>query len=177
MNITMSIDTKRKIKKSIQAFLDGNLTENALALFDTLGYITSRRSSLVQPNFESFKSAYVDPQTRTFREDKALVNDWKYIDLLFQLSKDEAAQYTSLFDTQQVDNTIIEAYLFFTIELSGKNYTRTELSIITREINRVFPMPVMILFKHGKSLTLSIINRRLHKRDETACCQRKEEGD
>ena len=163
----MSIDTKRKIKKSIQAFLDGNLTENALALFDTLGYITSRRSSLVQPNFESFKSAYVDPQTRTFREDKALVNDWKYIDLLFQLSKDEAAQYTSLFDTQQVDNTIIEAYLFFTIELSGKNYTRTELSIITREINRVFPMPVMILFKHGKSLTLSIINRRLHKRDET----------
>ena len=28
-------------------------------------------------------------------------------------------------------------------------------------------MPVMILFRHGDTLTLSIINRRLHKRDES----------
>lgn len=30
-----------------------------------------------------------------------------------------------------------------------------------------FPMPVMILFKHGSLLTLSVINRRLHKWDES----------
>ncbi len=34
------------------------------------------------------------------------------------------------------------------------------------ELNRQFPMPVMIVFKHGASLTLSIINRRLNRRDE-----------
>jgi hypothetical protein len=28
-------------------------------------------------------------------------------------------------------------------------------------------MPVMVLFKHGNKLTFSVINRRLHKRDES----------
>lgn len=31
----------------------------------------------------------------------------------------------------------------------------------------MFPMPVMILFQHGDTLTFSIIDRRLHKRDTT----------
>jgi len=28
-------------------------------------------------------------------------------------------------------------------------------------------MPVLVLFKHGETLTLALINRRLHKRDES----------
>lgn len=74
---------------------------------------------------------------------------------------------TSLFDTKKVDSTVIETYLFFAIELSKEQYSRTELSLITREVNRLFPMPAMILFKHGNTLTLSVINRRLHKKDES----------
>jgi len=78
---------------------------------------------------------------------------------------------TSLFTTKLVDRTAIEAYLFFTLELtnelSGDHYSRTKLAQITREVNLLFAMPVMILFKHGNSLTLSVINRRLHKRDES----------
>ena len=62
---------------------------------------------------------------------------------------------------------LIETYLFFVIELKGDHYIRGNLSSITREVNKVFPMPVMILFKHGNTLTLSVINRRLHKRDES----------
>jgi len=50
--------------------------------------------------------------------------------------------------------------------LQDDGYSRTQLAGITREINKLFPMPVMILFRHGDTLTLSIINRRLHKRDE-----------
>jgi len=83
------------------------------------------------------------------------------------LSKDEVTPQHDLFNTKQVDRTIIETYLFFAIELSNNDYSRTALSQIVREINKVFPMPVMILFKHGNTLTLAIINRRLHKRDET----------
>ena len=59
----------------------------------------------------------------------------------------------------------IESYLFFVVELDGQNYSRTQFSHITREINRLFPMPVMILFKYGSFLTLAVIDRRLHKRD------------
>ncbi|KXK30064.1 MAG: hypothetical protein UZ01_01537 [Candidatus Brocadia sinica] len=53
------------------------------------------------------------------------------------------------------------------IELKNKHYDRGRLSQITREVNKLFPMPVMILFKHGNTLTLSVINRRLHKRDKS----------
>ncbi len=87
--------------------------------------------------------------------------------MLFQLSKEEVQKQASLFDTKQVDRTVIETYLFFAIELSHDEYSRTELSVITREVNRLFPMPAMILFKHGKTITVSAINRRLHKRDDS----------
>ncbi|MCF6150070.1 MAG: hypothetical protein E3K37_15585 [Candidatus Kuenenia sp.] len=119
-----------------------------------------------KPSYTTFKDAFVNNHSR-FDEDRALVREWKYVDLLFQLSKEEISGQLSLFDTRQVNSTVIETYLFFAIELAKEHYSRTELSHITREVNRLFPMPVMILFKHGFSLTLSVINRRLHKRDES----------
>jgi len=156
---------KANIQEAILAFSKGNLTKNSLDLFGKLGYITERRAPLDRPVFEEFKDTYISDQR--FDESKARVKEWQYVDLLFQLSREEVLQQASLFDTKQVDNTIIETYLFFTIELSGKEYCRTDLSNITREINRLFPMPVMVLFKYADKLTFSVINRRLHKRDES----------
>lgn len=160
------IDIKQNIKRSIQVFSNGNFTQNALNLFKALGYNTERQSQLDKPTFATFKNSYIDQQSK-FSEEKALTKEWKYVDLLFQLSKEEVQKSASLFDTRQVDRTVIETYLFFAIELLKDHYTRTQISLITREVNRLFPMPVMILFKHGKSLTLSVINRRLHKRDDS----------
>ena len=157
---------KNKIQQAIKDFAENNLTKSAINLFQTLGYNTDRQAPLTQKNFNEFKDDYVD-QEKNFNEDKALCNEWIYVDLLFQLSKEEILKQSSLFDTKQVDNTVIETYLFFSIELNNKSYTRTALSNITREVNKLFPMPVMILFKHGNTLTLSVINRRLHKRDVT----------
>ncbi|MEZ4527950.1 MAG: hypothetical protein R2941_18715 [Desulfobacterales bacterium] len=114
------------------------------------------------PVLDSFLSS----ETR-FRADRALASEWKSIDLLFQLTKEEVSDTKSLFDTKKVDNTIIEAYLFFCIELEKSAYSRTALAQITREINRIFPMPVMLVFRYGEHLTLSMINRRLHKKDES----------
>jgi hypothetical protein len=156
---------KTSIRDSIQSFRNGNLSERCIELFEILGYITERRAPLDRPCFTDFNDSYIDG--KKFDEKKAKIQEWKYVDLLFQLSKEEVLKQTSLFDTKQVDRTIIETYLFFVIELSYEHYSRTELSLITRELNRLFPMPAMILFKHGKTLTFSIINRRLHKRDES----------
>ena len=156
---------KINIQEALQAFAKGNLTKNSLELFGKLGYITERCAPLDKPTFEEFQDTYISDQK--FDKNKARVKEWKYVDLLFQLSREEVSQQASLFDTKQVDKTIIETYLFFALELTGEEYNRTDLSNITREINRLFPMPVMILFKYGNKLTFSVINRRLHKRDET----------
>lgn len=157
---------KNDINFSIQDFTNGNFTVNALKFFNVLGYVTERQAPFHKKTKEEFAETFISPEKK-FDKAKARYNEWKYIDLLFQLSKEEVLKQTSLFDTKRVDNTAIEAYLFFAIELSNEYYTRSELSTITREINRLFPMPAMLLFKHGKALTLSVINRRLHKRDNT----------
>lgn len=156
-----AIKNKHEIKLAIESFSEGSLTKNALNLFEILGYNTERQAPLAKPSYGEFREMYVEENSR-FIEKNALVEEWKYIDLLFQLSKEEIQKQCSVFDTRQVDRTIMETYLFFTIELEGKEYNRTLLSQITREINKLFPMPVMILFKHGSTLTLSVINRRLN---------------
>ncbi|MDZ4204084.1 MAG: hypothetical protein U1C46_04620, partial [Bacteroidales bacterium] len=163
---------KLSIKEALQSFAKGDLTQKSIELFEKLGYVTERRAPLHKPTYAEFKDTYIVDKNLPagkagFDETKAKASEWKYVDLLFQLSKEEVLKQTSLFDTKKVDNTIIETYLFFAIELAKSQYSRTELSVITREINRLFPMPAMILFKYGNLLTLSVINRRLHKIDET----------
>jgi len=151
------VEIKSKIQEAIKSFNNGTISNCAIQLFSDLGYNTSRQSPFVEKTFKYFKKCFLEGNSH-FNEEKALVTEWKYIDLLFQLSKDEITVQHSLFDTKKVDRTIIETYLFFVIELSKENYSRTVLSQITREINKVFPMPVMILFKYGQFLTLSVIN-------------------
>jgi hypothetical protein len=163
---TMTIQASRQaIALSLQAFSTDSLTENALNLFETLGYNTDRQDHLNCPDYADFKEFFITDSS-LFSEDRALASNWIYVDLLFQLSLSEMSRQVPLFDTRRVDQTAMEAYLFFVIELTQSRYTRSDLTRITRELNRLFPMPVMIVFKHGASLTLSIINRRLNKRDE-----------
>ena len=159
----MSLEIKQKIATTLADFQTNNLFDNSIALFKALGYNTERQQKLSSPTYKTFKEAFVDGNIKQFNEKKALVQNWKQVHLLFQLTKAELINQGILFDTKKVDNTIIEAYLFFAIELDSTEYTRTHLSEITREINKLFPMPVMVLFKLNDTLTLSIINRRLHK--------------
>ena len=160
------LEAKTKIKTAIDSFAKGNLSANGINLFKSIGYNTERQTSLDKPTYKEFEENYVNDNLR-FKKDKAAVEEWKYVDVLFQISRSEITLQKNLFDTGRVDDKIIESYLFITIELSKKNYSRTELSSITREVNKLFAMPVMVLFKYENLLTLSIINRRLHKRDES----------
>ncbi|MDR3266821.1 MAG: Eco57I restriction-modification methylase domain-containing protein, partial [Tannerella sp.] len=153
---------KKAIESVIKAFTQGDLTSNALNLFAALGYNTSRKSHLLEKTFNSFKTNF--PLPDSFNVEKALVVEWKYVDLLFQLSNAEISMQNELWDNKKLDNKIIESYLFIVIELTGKEYTRTRLAQVCREVNKIFPMPVMVLFKYGEYITLSVIDRRINKR-------------
>jgi adenine-specific DNA-methyltransferase len=160
----MSLETKDKIQNALKDFSKGKLFENSIGLFKALGYKTERQSKLSKNNYKGFLEE-IPGASQNLNATKALTENWLSVELLFQLTQTEMSRQSFLFDTGKVDNTIIEAYLFFAIELKEIDYTRTQLSDITRELNKVFSMPVMVLFKHGKTLTLSVIKRRLHKRD------------
>jgi len=161
---------KEQIQKVINEFNQKDLFDAGINLFKTLGYNTERQNRLDNPTYEGFYNNYIEVSDKIadiekFKE-KAHVQEWKRIELLFQLTDSEMSNRGGLFGTEKVDDTLIEAYLFFAIELKGDNYTRTVLSSITRQINKVFPMPVMILFKYNGLVTLSVIDRRINKKDE-----------
>lgn len=158
-------ELKYSIQAAIKAFSSGNCYDNSKKLFDVLGYNTQRKNPFPQKTFACFKDTFLDGND-TFNDSKALVGKWQSVDLLFQLTTSEVSNQGQIFDTKKVDNTIIETYLFFAIELQIGDYTRTQLAQITREINKIFPMPVLLVFKNGDLITISVINRRLNKKNE-----------
>jgi adenine-specific DNA-methyltransferase len=162
-------EVKKAIEAALQTFPNQPLAEAALHLFEVLGYTSQRRLKLSPNNRDTFIATFA--QGKTFNEQYALPGEWKSIDFLFQLTDDEiraAGNQQFLFDSQGTYNgAVINSYLFFALELQGHHYTRTALAAITRELNKLFDMPAMLLFKHGAALTLAVISRRLNKRDET----------
>ncbi len=154
---------KTKIEDALKDFQNGTLKDDAIAFFNVLGYDSQKR---IDGDTPAEFLALLDGQK--FHQTNALFNEWQSVSLLFQLTDEEMSASGDLFRVnQKIDNTIIESYLFFAISLQEKSYHRTALSKITREINKLFKKPVLVLFKYGENLTLAIINRRLHKRDES----------
>jgi len=161
------IDLKIAIQDAIQQFEKKPLAEAATTLLETLGYQSEKRLVLIPNTSEQFREEF-DPY-KHLNVEKAFLSEWSSVDLLFQITDEEIrgamAGRGQLFVNQKVDNTIINSYLFFAVGLRGEQYTRTKLAAITREINKLFLMPVMVIFKHGQAMTIAIIARRLHKRD------------
>ena len=160
-------ETKQKIIEALKAFGTQSLIDSALNLFDTLGYHSTKRLRLKPNTAEAFASQ-VATQPPLNRK-QALIDEWESVDFLFQLTDEEIRTASStLFESKgKWNGAVMESYLFFAIALKKSSYSRTDLSAITRAINRSFRQPAMLLFRHGPTLTLSVINRRLHKREES----------
>ncbi len=159
------------IQTSLHAFAAGNLADNARSLFAALGYTSERQQPLAENTYDCFADTF-DLEAAKFQPDNAKAREWKYVDLLFQLTADELNQQSGLFINTNIDDRIT-SYLFFALELKADSYSRTALSQITREMNKVFQIPVMVLFKYGEFLTLAVIDRQPHKRDDARDVLRK----
>jgi adenine-specific DNA-methyltransferase len=161
--------SKHLIEECLKGFSSASLAQAVIELLDVLGYRSERRISLELNTPEGFIEAFV--RHRPFNSAQALVDDWQSVDFLFQLTDSDihaTGQAYLPFDSKdKFDDAIIQSYLFFAISLARDRYTRSQLAAITRSINRLFDMPAMLLFRHGETLTLSIIRRRLHKREES----------
>ena len=158
------------MKQALHEFASGDLSENAKKLLKELGY-ESERTRHLRPNTpERFLSVFNLEDDPDFNPERALLDEWESVDLLFQLMEEHIRDNDQVeidFGSGDIDDTRMESYLFFAIKLNGNHYTRTQLSQITREMNKPFGMPAMILFQHGGALTFAVIDRRLNKRDES----------
>jgi len=166
-----NLETKQAIEAALKAFATVPIAEAAIALFESLGYRSQRRlaiHSLDELRLLLDQKGYLTEQT-------AYLSRWQSVDFLFQITDLELAgdSGSGLFldEPTTFEAKEVKSYVFFAVDLSpgptGQPPTRTELSTITRTLNRLVPMPVLVLFRHSASISLAIINRRKNLRDGT----------
>jgi hypothetical protein len=172
-------DLLKEIETALAAFGNAPLFDASLGLFKTLGYDSERRMKLRSNTSEGFLGTF--DRANTLNPDRALLADWQSVEFLFQLT-DAEVQSTATgtaefaFDSKgKFDGAEINSFLFLAVELrpaaaregerQGQHYTRTDLAGATRAVNRLFDMPALLVFKHGDTVSLGIIHRRLSKRD------------
>ncbi|MRR56977.1 MAG: hypothetical protein EG824_02010 [Deltaproteobacteria bacterium] len=158
------------IQAALAAFQKKPLSDAATGLLDKLGYRSDRTINLGDSTPRTFLDfVHANAKSDNFNEVKALVADWQSADLLFQLTDEELSGHASLFKETGVNAGLLQSYVFFAIELKDGDYARGKLTDIARQINRVFPMPVMVLIKHLTDkmpvISIAVINRRQSKRD------------
>jgi hypothetical protein len=168
------VSLKDIVKASVISFSKGSLRDNAINLFNSLGYNTNKDLCLEVNTFEGFEEDFLEDD-KGFNKEKALSKQWVKVELLFQLTNEEVEfsnttgqQYLTIkkSSTEEEESTI-KSLLFFAIELGKMTYSSRELSDITREINKVFLTQIILIFKYGDYITLSLIDRRINKNDET----------
>ena len=160
-------ETKQAIVDALKKFQTSPFGEAASGLLGVLGYTSKKRLALKPNTLGTFLATF--SQGRSLNERYALPSEWKSVDFLFQITDEEiraAANMQFEFQSKGAFNSaIINSYLFIAIELNGEHYSRSALAGITREVNKLFDMPALIFFRHGATITLAVINRRLHKRE------------
>ena len=160
----------QNIEDNLRNFDQQPLREAATALLNTLGYHSRRTGENIESDrFNRLKDAaeaYVKPY-QTY-----CLDDWQDFHILFQVGDAEIDEQIThlreLFASDMTDSEDPHSYIFVTLRLDGDTYTRTQLSNITRLINRQNPkVPIMVLFRYGESLTIAITDRRPNLQDET----------
>ena len=159
------------IQNSINTFAETPLRDAATRLLNTLGYHSNRTGNegMDTQLFHSLREAAAARRAQAPPDalDRLRIDDWEKFHLIFQIADDEINRRETLFEPSNVDANLMLSYIFVAVQLSGENYTRTQLADITRFINTRYLVPIMVMFRYGDVLTLAFINRRWHKRDET----------
>jgi hypothetical protein len=164
------IDRRKALQAALQTFSSTGLAAASKKLLDVLGYSSEKTADLgasaeaLLGNIEQFR-----PELGPINRDKVKADRWKSCAFIFQLTNDEipslAVGQAPLGTDSKLARSQIESFVFLTIELKDEQWSRTDLATITREINRRFPMPAILLFKHAGLFSLAVIDRRQHLRD------------
>ena len=164
----MADGLRAAVRAALAGFADAGrpLHQAAGALLGALGYDSERTVEGDGDDAAAFVAELAAARELSDRE-RALLADWRTARIVFQLTYEEIAGQTGLFD--RFDAERIESFLFIAVELAppeaDRRYPRARLADMTRAVNRRYPMPAILLFRHGATVTLAAVGRRAHRRD------------
>ena len=160
------INIRQQIEDALIALPNEEFTGAVKHLLGVLGYESERAIDLsgrVDDFLDQFHAQNENTQTEQVLRDNA-----RSVRILFQVTDTEIATARSFLSTDGFDKGNARSFLFVAMELNGASYSRGQYAQLTREINKRFSMPAVVLFKTATDLlTLSFVHRREHKRDPT----------
>lgn len=155
-----------RIDGAIRAFASQPLEAAGRRLFEALGYRSGKTIPL-DGNPATFAEA-LDHEGK-LESAAAHFGKWREVRFLFQLTNDEipmlGRDQGSIELGERYGRSIVDSYVFLAIALEGDEWKRSALAGITRAVNALFPMPVIVLFRYGIRVSLAVSERRQHKRD------------
>jgi len=166
----INVEYRKAVQAALLSFSSGSLANASTKFLKALGYASKKSADLggdaetLLANIENFK-AELGPISR----EKVKAGSWKSCAFLFQITNDEiptlAEGQTLVGADSGVARGQIESFVFIAIDLKGEQWPRTDLSNIARELNRRFPMPGILIFRHESLFSLAVIDRRQNLRD------------
>ena len=161
---------------ALHTLAKGDLRISTTALLTTLGYASNKTLDLpTEPQAFAQEVEKLLGGSKQLNTTHANPADWQSAAFLFQLTNDElpalaAGQMSLLSDADGMQVHQIESFVFLALDLKPGTWSRTRLAALTREVNRLFPMPAIVLFRHPREdgaplLSVSVIHRRANKRD------------
>ena len=150
---------REKLKQALSRFDSGPLRDGAEELLNTLGYRSERTTDAgsVDEFLDTFDAA---------AKQREALGAWRGVEIVFQVTSDEIAAQENFFGQTEFEKGWNKSFLFLAVDLHDGSYNRTTLADMTRAVNRLFGMPVILLFRDTPTMTLSVIHRRAHKRDD-----------
>ena len=157
------------IQTALTATAVGDFSQGAQALLEAMGY----RSELTIPgqtgNVEDFIASLPGANQGTKTEQEFL-QEATSARILFQITDEEirGSAQGRLFETSAFSYSNARSFIFAAVELNDETYPRGRYAAFTREINKRFSMPAVVLFRAASGkITLSFVHRRANKRDST----------
>ncbi len=179
-------ENKREIAGRLTPLLKGaagypGLREDAVAFWKALGYTSERTLEALDADgwgdFEEIvaaavpgapvrgESASADLKARVFGRVGRVAGLFQYDDDAVRAALTGQGDFFS--SEGGILPSAIHSYVFLAVELTGvEALTRTDLATLTREVNRLFVMPALLLVRHPEreTLTLAVQDRRLSRR-------------
>ena len=166
MNASSGLDRIRAVLEDIEG---GDFTTAARSLLAELGYRSDRTLSDQTGYVNQFIKRYPAKKTGTQSENEFRDED-PTVRIVFQVTDTEIdlplSEQQGLFEMPGFDTGNAKSFLFVAVELKADTYPRHTYAQITREINKRFSMPTVVLFRTARALfTLAFVHRRTHKHD------------
>ena len=161
-NRTANLDPRGRAEAALAQMTGADFPNEAERLLDAIGYASTR--TLLDQTGDPVDFMRSSPDSKS---KDALIAAADSVRLLFQVTESEIGERVqgAFFRDDAFNRSNARSFLFIAVELNGASYKRGRYAEFTREINKRFAIPAVVLFRDQDGLlTLAFVHRRANKR-------------